>query len=101
MSNSKWLSIKEQYPIGYKFKGKVFKIRPYAIFIKLDNIENNGFRYSGLIDIGHSSSCPENCKRLPFDYSEWPKENTYVDCMVSSYRDQARELGLCWLGNGS
>ncbi|MGL5792790.1 MAG: hypothetical protein ACRC06_00005 [Waterburya sp.] len=87
MSNSNWLLIKEQYPIGYKFKGKVFRVRPYGIFIKLDNIENNNNKYLGIINVGHSAWCPEDCKRLPLDYSKCPKENTYLDCMVWYYSD--------------
>lgn len=55
MEDKKWLSIKEKYPIGYKFKGQVTKVKPFSIFVKLDGIPSYAYKYSGLINIGNYS----------------------------------------------
>ena len=97
MEDKKWLSIKAIYPIGYEFRGQVTRIKPFGIFIKLDDIPSYASKYSSLIDIGHNIICPKDCKILPLDYSKWPDKNDYIDCLVCYYRDYNRQVGLCCL----
>ena len=99
MEDKKWLSVKEKYPIGYKFKGRVTRVKPFGIFVKLDGIPSYAYKYSGLINIGNYSACPKGCKKLPLDYSKWPKKNDYINCIVCYYTDYNMQVGLCWLEN--
>ena len=76
-SAAEWLSIKQSYPIGHKFVGKVAKVAPFGIFVRIEPTQT---KYWGLIDIGHYSLCSEDCKRLPLDYSQWLPEGSNIYC---------------------
>ena len=99
----KWLQVKEKYPVGFQFWGKVARIRPYGIFIELPDFVDNQHqsKHMGLIDIGHTTLYKEGSFLLPLDYSNWPHKCTYVKCMVCYYRERNQQLGLSWLGEVS
>ena len=98
-NEEQWSQIKEKYPIGFQFWGKVAKIRPYGVFIKLQVfLENNHqSQHMGLIDIGHTNLYKEGSFLLPLDYSNWPQKGTYIKCIVCYYRERNKQLGLSWL----
>ncbi|QMS87465.1 hypothetical protein HUN01_07685 [Nostoc edaphicum CCNP1411] len=100
-----WLLLKQQFPIGRKFWAKVGKIKPFGIFIEVDDFPKDSYRYIGLIHIGPIFYYKEECKPLPLDYAQWPQEGTYIYCMVYYYQEEHDnnngQLSLRWLGETS
>jgi hypothetical protein len=110
MDDEQCLLVKQRYPIGRKFWAKVRRIRPFGIFVEIDETPKDSDRCVesvGLIDIGHAALDKEGSGELPLDASQWPQEGTYINCMVCYYRENSNEhgkyiqLGLSWLGKTS
>lgn len=101
MKDCKWRLLKERYPIGHIFWARISNIKPFGIFLELENIQNDSYRYLGVVDIGHAYLCPEICKILPLERSKWPSKGIYINCIVCYYRERNRQLGLGWLGDSS
>ena len=98
MNDEQWLLLKQRYPIGCKFWAKVGRIKPFGIFVEISDSPEDSNKYIGLIDIGHTILCKEGSQNLPLDNTQWPQEGTYINCMVSYYREHNKQLGLSWLG---
>jgi hypothetical protein len=98
MNDEQWLLLKQRYPIGRKFWAKVGRIRLFGIFVEISDSPEDSNKYIGLIDIGHSTLYKEGSQKLPLDTTQWPQEGMYINCMVSYYREQSKQLGLSWLG---
>lgn len=110
LDDEQYLLLKQRYPIGHKFWAKVKIIKPFGIFVEVDDFPKDkdkrvGLdRCVGLIDIGHIALYKKGSQQLPRDYTQWPKEGTYINCMVCYYRDSSNEcikyiqIGLSWLG---
>ena len=108
-----WQMLKEQYPIGCKFWGKVWKTEPFGILVESDNFPKESYKNAiGAIDVGHhlffkedaySWVHQEGCKELPRDSDFWPSKGSYIYCIVCYYRDHGDDgqLGLAWLGEVS
>lgn len=98
MNEEQWLILKQKYPIGYKFSAKVLKIKPFGIFVEIIERPENSSEYLGLIDIGHTVLCKKDSQKLPLNKTQWPKEGSDINCIVSYYREHNKQLGLGWLG---
>ncbi|MEL6929133.1 MAG: hypothetical protein AAFO95_10890 [Cyanobacteria bacterium J06600_6] len=96
ISEVECLAIKKNYPIGYKFLGKVISVRPFGIFVRENQTQAIDW---GLIDIGHYYLCPAGCKALPLNFSQCLFKGADIYCIVVYYRELNRQIGLCWLGN--
>ncbi|TYQ24541.1 hypothetical protein [Pseudanabaena sp. UWO310] len=74
-----WNELKNSYPIGHTFFGKVIKVRQFGIFVELPDYQViEGYKLSGIIDVVSKS--------LPIDHSLWPKVGAKVYCRVIWYR---------------
>jgi len=71
--------------------GVVEAIVPFGMFIDL------GYPYPGLVDIGHTDFNRGN--RLPIDFMERIKQGDKIQCVISYFRFEARQIGLGWLEN--
>ena len=98
MNDEQWLLLKQRYPIGRKFWAKVGRIKPFGIFVEINDSPKDSYKCKGLIDIGHTALYKEGSHNLPLDTTQWPQEGMYINCMVSYYREQGKQLGLSWLG---
>jgi len=100
-----WLLLKQQFPLGRKFWGKVGQIRPFGIFVEVDDFPKNTCKYIGLIHIGPIFQYKEVCKPLPLDYDQWPQEGMYIYCIVSYHQESQDnnngQLCLRWLGKAN
>lgn len=73
---------------GQKIIGTIKKVMPFGLFVDI------GIPFIGLIDFGHIQF--NRGKQLPYDYSKWPKEGDNIQCVISYYRFQNKQIGLGW-----
>ena len=95
-SEIEWLAIKQCYAIGYKFSARIAKHRPYGSFVA---VKHGSLKAVGSIEIVQSQLYRAVTKKLPYDYSQRPSENSYINCIVCYYTDYNYQLGLDWLTN--
>lgn len=79
----------EENKEGQKVKGIVKKVMPFGLFVDFQS------PFLGLIDIGHSSF--NGGKKLPYDNSQWPKEGDAIQCIITYYRFDNKQIGLGWV----
>jgi ribosomal protein S1 len=90
--DSQWERLKQELPIGHKLYGHVVRIEPFGVFLDIGYKIIDGYKLSGLIDIGTKSD--HDSSGLPMDYSLWPKIGEKVYCKVVWLRDSNKELSL-------
>lgn len=90
--DSQWEKIKQECPIGHKLYGIVTRIEPFGIFLDIGYEVIDGYKLSGLIDIGTKSD--EDSNGLPMENSLWPKIGVKVHCKVVWHRDLEKEVSL-------
>jgi ribosomal protein S1 len=90
--DSQWGKLKQEFPIGHKLYGRVVRIEPFGVFLDIGYEIIDGYKLSGLIDIGTKSD--RDSSGLPMDYSLWPKIGENVYCKVVWPRDSVKELSL-------
>ncbi|QHT70965.1 S1 RNA-binding domain-containing protein [Rhodocytophaga rosea] len=71
--------------------GVVKAIVPFGIFVDL------GYPYQGVVDIGHTDF--NGGDRLPIDFIEKLKAGDTIQCIISYFRFDDRQIGLRWLEN--
>ncbi len=96
ISEAQWLAIKQSYPIGCKFSAQVCMTKPFGTFVIIERSHPDCL---GLIEIVRSARFRDIIRELPFDYSKRPQIGTEIDCIVCSYRDRNKQLGLGWLNS--
>ena len=90
--DNQWGEIKQEYPIGHKLYGIVIRTKPFGIFLDIGYEVIDGYKLSGIIDIGTKSD--EDSSGLPRDSSLWPKIGEKVYCKVVWHRDHNKEVSL-------
>jgi Uma2 family endonuclease len=95
----KWEQMKQEFPIGSKIHGRVFRIEPFGIFLDIGYEVIGGYMCSGLIDIITKSD--EDSHGLPHDYSIWPSIGEKVYCKVVWHRDSEKEVSLSIVNENS
>ncbi len=106
-----WQMLKQQYPIGRKFWGKVWKVEPFGLLIEVDDFPKESYKHTvGVIDVGHEIFFKKNAYSWVHkegyteldrdDQTLWPQKGDYIFCAVCYYRDYTTsgQLGLAWLG---
>jgi ribosomal protein S1 len=89
---NQWTKIKQEFPVGHKLYGCVIAIKPFGVFLDIGYKVIDGYKLSGIIDIGTKSD--EDSSGLPMDNSLWPKIGEKVYCKVVWHRDSIKEVSL-------
>ena len=94
MSEAQWLAIKQSYPLGCKLRAKILEHRPFGSFAEVRRADS---RAIGLINIVQPKPYRSVIKRLPYNYTQRPIEDSDISCIVCYYTDYNYQLGLGWL----
>jgi Uma2 family endonuclease/predicted RNA-binding protein with RPS1 domain len=94
-----WEQMKQEFPIGSKVRGRVFRIEPFGIFLDIGYEVIGGYMCSGLIDIITKSD--DDSHGLPHDYSIWPGIGEKLYCKVVWHRDSEKEVSLSIVNKNS
>ncbi|MBO2011461.1 S1 RNA-binding domain-containing protein [Hymenobacter negativus] len=78
---------------GTVITGKVAKVVPFGVFVKLPQ------GICGLIDIGYPTA--EECEKLPYDNSAWPQAGDIITCKILGFRFHEKQIALNWLSDSS
>ena len=84
--------MKSKLHIGDIIEAEVYKIEPYGVFANIGFEVEDGYKFSGIVDIGQPPT--PGIWKLPRDRDEWPKVGDRIKCVVVAYRDSCCEVDL-------
>ena len=88
----RWLEIKQNFPVGSKIYGEIFRAEPFGIFLNIGFPVLQGYQFSGIIDIPTKDDM-DSCG-LPISYDLWPKVGEKIYCKVLWHRELEKEISL-------